>query len=73
MLIILIDGADCDAVDTVGIAIKVAVVVASCAITCGEDVDGAFATTTFLDGSHHSFLDKKSRSLHSPSIIRRAP
>jgi hypothetical protein len=73
MLVVFVDSADRDAVNTVGVAIEVAVVITGCTVASSEDVYGTLATAPLLNCSNHGFLDKNTRGLHSLTIVRWAP
>lgn len=73
MLVVHVDSTHGDAVDAVGVAVEIAVVVARSAVASREDVDGALAPTALLNSSHHGLLNEYARRLHGPAVIWRTP
>lgn len=68
-----VDGSHRDAVNTVGVPIKVAVVIARSTVATGKDVNVAKPVATLLDGVEHGPSDQNPRCLHRPAVVRRAP
>lgn len=69
----VVDGSDSNREYTVRVAVEVALVPASSAITTGEDENRALSTPTLLDSVDHSLLDEIPRSFHRPAVIGRTP
>lgn len=62
-----------DAVDGVGIAIKVAVIALGGAVAAGKDVDGTEAGPSILDTVQHRLADEDPWGLHVAAVIGGAP
>lgn len=73
MLACSVDGADGNAVDGVGVAVKVAVIITGRTIPTRKDVNRTQPTTALLDGFEHSSPNQHTRCLHRTTVVTRAP
>jgi len=68
-----VDGTHGDAVDAVGVAVKVAVIVLGGSVTTSEYVDGAEPAATVLDGVQHGPPDNDAGGVHALAVVGGAP
>lgn len=70
---LMIDGCDCDGIDTVCVAVKVTLVFMGCAIPASVNKNGAFPATTIGDTIDDGLFNEIARCLHRFSVIGRSP
>ena len=73
MLADSIDRSDRDAIDTVGVAIKIAVVLTSSAIASGEHEDATKTTSTILNTVLDRLFDQHAWRIHGLTVVGRSP
>ena len=69
----VINGRDGDRVDTVGVAIKVALISVVSAVATSENINRTLPSTTVIDSVHESLLNQIIWPFHRLAIIWRAP
>jgi len=73
MKTLMVDGCDCDGIDTVCVAIKVTLVFMGCAVPTSVNKDRAFPATTIGDTIDDGLFNKIAGCLHRFSVIGRSP
>lgn len=73
MKTLMVDGCDCDGIDTVCVTVKVTLVFMGCAVPTSVNKDGAFPATTVGDTIDDGFFNKIAGCLHRFSVIGGSP
>jgi hypothetical protein len=69
----VIDGGDGDRIDTVRVAIEIALVPVRSTIAAGKDENGSFAAAASVDTVDNGFCDEDGWTLHRSAIVGRSP
>ena len=64
---------NCDGINAIRVAVKIALVTMCSTIATGKDEKGSPAIATILDTIQYSTLDEITWALHGPAVIRRTP
>jgi len=73
MKTLMVDGCDCDRINTVRVAVKITLVFMGCAVPTSVNKNGAFPATSIGDTVNDGLFDKIAGCLHRLSVIGRSP